>query len=151
MTSMNLVQAVTSCFAKYFTLRGRAPRTEYWHWVLFLVVSSLLLGWLDRVTTIGLLQGLFVLGALAPTIAVTVRRLHDTNRSGWWVFLLLAPFVAGLGTLIVLMLGSTLLDVFFAATLLIPLCVLLHFLTRPGTSGDNKFGPGPLSEFRLTS
>jgi uncharacterized membrane protein YhaH (DUF805 family) len=108
---------------------------------LFLLASNLLIGWLDGVTRIGLLQGLFTLGTLSPTIAVTVRRLHDTDRTGWWVFLLLGPFVAALGTLVILMIGSILIDVIFALMLMTPTCVLLYFLIKPGTSDENRFGP----------
>lgn len=81
---------------KYATFQGRARRKEYWMFYLFNVIFSFLLGFVDG--TLGLtgdsgygpLGGLYSLAVLIPAIAVGVRRMHDTGRSGWW---LLVPFV----------------------------------------------------------
>ena len=76
---------------KYAVFSGRARRKEYWFFVLFNIVISLVLGLIDGVigsasaeTGVGLLGGIYALAILIPTIAVAVRRLHDTGRSGWW-------------------------------------------------------------------
>ena len=77
---MPFFAAVQSGFRNYANFKGRAPRSEYWWWTLFtLIVQAATSGFGD---TIG---GLVSLGVLLPSIAVQVRRLHDTNRSGWWI------------------------------------------------------------------
>jgi len=98
---------------KYATFEGRARRQEYWYYVLFYVLAIVALAMIDRITGtfskeagIGLLSGLFVLATIVPTIAVTVRRLHDTDRSGWWVLLELVPIIGGLVLLVFTLLDS---------------------------------------------
>jgi len=79
------------CFKKYADFSGRARRKEFWMFFLFYFIFALvlsiidgLLGWGFADGTFGILYMLFVLAALLPYLAVTVRRLHDTGRSGWW-------------------------------------------------------------------
>ena len=98
---------------KYATFEGRARRQEYWYYVLFYDLAIVALAIIDRITGtfskeagIGLLSGLFVLATIVPTIAVTVRRLHDTDRSGWWVLLELVPIIGGLVLLVFTLLDS---------------------------------------------
>ncbi len=92
---------------KYGVFYGRARRKEYWYFILLSTVISTLLTIVDSATgtfntasEVGLLSGIYLLATLVPTLAVTVRRLHDTNRSGWWLLLGLLP-VAGVIILIV--------------------------------------------------
>lgn len=110
--------------ANYAVFRGRAGRPEYWYFVLFNVIASILLAILDAMigTVIGfeefvLLGGIYALAVLVPSIAVTVRRLHDTDRSGWWFLISLIPFVG--------------------------VIVLIVFMVKQGTAGPNRFGPPP--------
>lgn len=87
-------EAIQVCLRNYATFEGRASRSEYWWYLLFytlLVMGVSMLG--------DTLAGLLVLALLLPSLAVQVRRLHDTNRSGWWLLLCLLPV---LGTLILL-------------------------------------------------
>jgi uncharacterized membrane protein YhaH (DUF805 family) len=109
---------------KYAVFNGRARRMEYWYFVLFniivLIVLSLidvLLGTFNIVQGVGLLSGIYSLAVLIPTIAVTVRRLHDIDRTGWWILINLIPLI---GTI-----------------------VLLVFELTPGTPGSNSYGPDP--------
>ncbi len=109
---------------KYATFEGRARRSEYWYFVLFYVLAIVALAIVDGVTGtlneeagIGLLSGLFVLATFIPTLAVTVRRLHDTDRSGWWVLLEFVPLVGAL--------------------------VVLVFMVLDSQPGANRFGPNP--------
>ena len=109
---------------KYAVFTGRARRAEYWYFVLFYVLILVGLSIVDGVTGmfdaargIGVLSSLFALGTLVPTIAVTVRRLHDTDRSGWWILLNLVPLIGGI--------------------------VILVFTCLDGTPGPNKYGPNP--------
>ena len=99
---MNFGQAVSSCFSNYVTLSGRASRSEYWYWCLFLLVGSLCALIVD-----GFILGnmetqpislIFTLATFLPGLAVSVRRLHDVNRSGWWLLIMLT----GIGILLLL-------------------------------------------------
>jgi uncharacterized membrane protein YhaH (DUF805 family) len=85
---MTFIESIRTCFSKYADFSGVAGRPEYWWWVLFNVIVSAVLYrtnlWLDSV---------FSLATFLPTIAVTARRLHDTNRSGWWQLLTLVPLI----------------------------------------------------------
>lgn len=95
------------CFKQYADFSGRARRKEYWHFVLFNVIISFVLGFIDGFTgmiiseeySLGVLSGIYSLAVLIPGIAVGVRRLHDIGKSGWNYFLALIPLV---GTLILL-------------------------------------------------
>lgn len=89
---MNFFQAVGICFKKYATFAGRATRSEFWYWSLFTWLLSLVALAIDASLTDGvgpiggkqLFSSLVALATLLPSLAVTVRRLHDVNRSGWW-------------------------------------------------------------------
>ena len=129
---MTLTQSIKSVFSKYATFTGRASRSEYWYFTLFNIITSTLLfllgiaigaatGGSDGVPG-GLIVGyilyiIYGLGVLIPSLAVTVRRLHDTNNSGWLILLGLIPCVGGI--------------------------VLLVFMILQGTNGENKYGDIP--------
>jgi uncharacterized membrane protein YhaH (DUF805 family) len=84
---MPIVDAVKVCFAKYADFNGRATRTEYWWFFLACLLGSV------AASLIALrVYELFSVVTLLPMIAVGARRLHDTNRSGWWQLLALVPF-----------------------------------------------------------
>jgi uncharacterized membrane protein YhaH (DUF805 family) len=102
---------------KYAIFNGRSRRTEYWMFALINFLILLLLGAVELQTGIIGLSGVYALGVLIPGVAVTVRRLHDTNRSAWWLLILLVP---GLGALI-----------------------LLVFMLLEGGRARNRFGPDP--------
>ncbi len=98
---------------KYAVFNGRARRKEYWFFVLFNVLISLLLsiadgltGTLNPLTGVGVLGGVYMIAIMIPSIAVAVRRLHDTGRSGWWLLISLIPIVGGLVLLYFLVLDS---------------------------------------------
>ena len=87
-----------ACFRKYATFSGRAGRPEFWFFVLFVTLITVGLAVIDVMLGIaaggaGLLSGIFTLLVIVPSIAVTVRRLHDTGRSGWWWLVNLIPLV----------------------------------------------------------
>jgi uncharacterized membrane protein YhaH (DUF805 family) len=88
---MEFQEAVRVCFAKYVDFEGEASRPEFWWFFLFVGVVSFALAVVSNK-----LSGLFSLAVLVPFIAVTVRRLHDTNRSGWWVLVWFVPVVGWL-------------------------------------------------------
>ncbi|MBI4962563.1 MAG: DUF805 domain-containing protein [Desulfomonile tiedjei] len=103
---------------KYAVFSGRAQRTEYWMFVLFNLVITVLLYVIEGlVGGPGILGGIYSLAVLIPSIAVTVRRLHDTNRSGWWWLIGLIP--------------------------LIGFIVLIVFTVQDSQPGENQYGPNP--------
>ena len=94
---------------KYAVFSGRARRKEYWFFVLFNVIISLVLALIDVATDtfdseagIGLLGTIYGIAVMIPSIAVLVRRLHDTNRSAWWILIAFVPLI-GVIVLIVFM------------------------------------------------
>lgn len=115
---MTFGSAVKTCFSKFATFEGRAARSEYWFFTLFLILASTVVAILDAATGLGVLSAIFTLVTLVPSIAVSVRRLHDTDRSGWWYLLLLVPLVG--------------------------FVVLLIWFCTKGTTGSNRFGDDPL-------
>ena len=125
---------------RYADFTGRSRRKEYWMYVLFLIIVFIVLGFLDSVLGLGgssssslstsgeriggaasfhggVLTIIGWLATLVPSIAVGVRRLHDTDRSGWWLLIALVPLIGGI--------------------------VLLVFNLLEGTRGPNRFGPDP--------
>jgi uncharacterized membrane protein YhaH (DUF805 family) len=110
--------------SKYAVFGGRARRKEYWYFCLFNILISIVLAIIDRVAgtfiasgRIGLLAGLYMLAVLIPGLAVTIRRLHDTNHSGWWLLIALVPVIGAV--------------------------VLLLFLVRDSQPSENRYGPNP--------
>jgi uncharacterized membrane protein YhaH (DUF805 family) len=109
---------------KYAVFSGRSRRMEFWYFVLFniivgvvLALIDMLIGTFSAASNIGLLSGIYSLAVLIPTLALWVRRLHDIDRTGWWIFINLIPLI---GTI-----------------------VLLVFALTPGTPGSNRYGPDP--------
>lgn len=116
---MTFSQSVrTVLVEKYATFQGRASRSEYWWFVLFLVIVDLILASIDALMIHR--QALTTLAALAtvvPSLAVGCRRLHDTDRSGWWQLLGFVPLIGAIA--------------------------LLIFFVLPSDSSANRFGPPP--------
>lgn len=109
---------------KYAVFSGRARRSEYWFFVLFNVIIGFVLGFIDGIfglgnpeAGVGVLGTIYSLAVLIPSIAVGVRRLHDTDRSGWWLLIGLIPLIGAI--------------------------VLIVFFVMDSTPGDNRFGPNP--------
>ena len=109
---------------KYAVFEGRARRKEYWYFFLFYVIFVWLALFLDFVLgtfsmelEIGLLSGAFSIAMALPYVAVSIRRLHDTDRRGWWFLLQLIPIVGTIWYLVLLVLD--------------------------GQAGENRFGADP--------
>ena len=118
---MSFVDAIKTVLSKYVTFSGRARRSEYWFWALAIVLASLVASFIDRGLgtdpgQVGPVSGLLGLATFLPNLAVTVRRLHDTSRSGWWVLIALIPIVGAI--------------------------VIIVFAVQD-SHGDNEYGPSP--------
>ena len=115
---MTFADAIKTCFNKYADFSGRATRSEYWWFQLFFMLVYLALMILSEAISgmFAMLAVVFGLGMLIPATAAGARRLHDTDKSGWWLLLGLVPLIG---------------------------LLLIYFLAIAGTSGDNRFGPEP--------
>lgn len=95
------------CFKQYFDFSGRARRKEYWFFYLY---STLLFSLLAGLTSIkeefGIVSLIYLVGAFIPTLAVTVRRLHDVGKSGWMIFINLIPLIGPIWFFVLLVTGS---------------------------------------------
>lgn len=135
-----MVESIKTCFSKYATFSGRATRSEFWWFYLFLVIVSFVLsivdnalGWqigtstltvndtLYDVPGVGVLSSLFSLATFLPLLAVGARRLHDAGHSGLWLIwgALLTPLC------------------------LVGLIILIVFACQNSQPGDTKYGPHP--------
>ena len=85
---MTFIDAIKICFTKYADFAGCASRPEFWWWVLFTFIASATLGAVSQN-----LSGAFTIATVVPGIAVTTRRLHDTDRSGWWQLIWFIPII----------------------------------------------------------
>ena len=85
---MTFQESIRVCFSKYSDFSGRATRSEYWWFGLFIVVVGTVLSLINQYASLA-----FYLAVMLPSVAVAARRLHDTNRSGWWQLLSLIPVV----------------------------------------------------------
>ena len=121
---MSFFSAVQACFANYATFRGRARRSEYWFFVLFMILCTLVAATLDGAIAVNTARHLNVFSTILsivfflPSLAVTARRLHDIGRSGWWMLISLVPIVGSI--------------------------VLLVWLCTRGYEGPNRFGSDPI-------
>lgn len=108
---MEYLEIYSVPWKKFADVKGRARRKEYWTFVLINFLISLVLGVIDGAlglnsSGVGVLGGLFSLASLVPGIAVGVRRLHDTGRSGWWLLIAFIPLVGALILLYFFICGS---------------------------------------------
>jgi uncharacterized membrane protein YhaH (DUF805 family) len=107
--------SIRTCFSKYATFTGRAARSEFWFFELFLLGVNVVLLLIDS-SVLSLIVGL---GTLLPALAVGARRLHDTDKTGWWQLLFVFPFVG--------------------------LVILIIFWAQIGSAGTNRYGDDPLA------
>ena len=153
---MNPIEAVSSVFRNYVNFNGRAQRSEFWWFVLFSFISQAILNLIPIVGPI------YILVLFLPSLAVTARRLHDTNRTSWWMLLYLIPILGFivLFFLFIALLGISVLNqwqtnevewgilgisfLIWIVFSVVAWIVLLVFQIMPGTVGPNRYGPDPL-------
>jgi uncharacterized membrane protein YhaH (DUF805 family) len=120
---MGFGQAISAGFSNYVNFSGRACRSEYWYWVLFVILADIVAGIIDYLLGMQIVSSLFGLVTLLPGIAVSIRRLHDLDRTGWWILLALIPLIGWI--------------------------ILLIWYISKGTDGPNRFGPDPLATLAI--
>ncbi len=126
----------------YFDFHGRAGRAEFWNYILtFLAVTVLaeLLVYLTPIAALRMTLTVWSIGCFLPTVGVAIRRLHDLNRSGWW---LVAPLIPAF-LLLLLFFWFWPVTLLLATAMLATIAYLLYLYAQPGMSEDNRFGPAP--------
>lgn len=114
---MSFMDAVKAVLTNYVGFSGRARRSEFWYFFLFNVIVSIVASVIDRVIGMSIVGLLVSLALLLPGLAVAIRRLHDTGRSGWWVLIALIPIVGAI--------------------------ILIVFCVQDSQPGQNPYGPNP--------
>jgi uncharacterized membrane protein YhaH (DUF805 family) len=117
---VGFADAVRLGLNRWSDFKGRSTRSEYWWFCLFTVLVNLLATIIDGIVGLwGIFELIASLGLIIPGLAVAVRRLHDINRTGWWLLLYIGFIV------------------------IIPPFILLYFYLQPSDQGSNRFGPRP--------
>jgi uncharacterized membrane protein YhaH (DUF805 family) len=118
---MEFGEAIASGFKKYVTFSGRAARAEYWYWILFAFIVAVMASLFDAFALpdaeLSPVNAIVSLGLLLPNLAVGFRRLHDIDRSAWWVLIVFT----GIG-----------------------IFLLIYWACIKGTTGPNRYGKDPL-------
>ena len=115
---MSFGDAVRSGFDNYAQFEGRASRAAFWWWFLFTVLVAIAVDIVGfAIGSWYVLHGIVTLALLLPNLSVGVRRLHDTDRTGWWLLIALIPLIGWI--------------------------VLLIFFLEESDSGENRYGPPP--------
>ena len=125
---MNFIESIQTCYKKTFNFKGRASKSEFWWFYLYdaIIYVAGEMAWKtdsndnyiysDGIVTLGIILTILFFINVIPAAAVGVRRLHDTNRSGWWYLLFAVPLIILVG---------------------------LYFCTNDGSKGQNRFGSKP--------
>ena len=120
---MGFGRAISAGFSNYVNFRDRACRSEYWYWVLFVILGDIVTIIIDALIGAQVTSSIFGLVVLIPGIAVSIRRLHDLDRTGWWILLGFIPLIGWI--------------------------ILLIWYVTKGTDGPNRFGPDPLATLAI--
>lgn len=115
--AMGFADAVKTCFSKYVDFNGRARRSEYWYWTLFVFLVSFAASLVGNALNAPVFAGIISLALMLPSLGVAVRRLHDIGKSGWFVLLSLIPLVG--------------------------LIILIVWCVKDSEVGENAYGPCP--------
>jgi uncharacterized membrane protein YhaH (DUF805 family) len=111
---MGFVDAVKTVLGKYVVFTGRAGQAEYWYFFLFNILAAIVFSIIGEILGVRLLAFVVNLALLLPGTGVAVRRMHDVDKSGWWLLLCLVPFIG---------------------------LIIIVWLASQGTKGPNRYGP----------
>lgn len=146
---MNMRDAIVTCFSKYADFSGRARRSEYWFWVLFNLIVGFVANMISSLLGSLTLCLIVIVALLIPSISVTVRRLHDIGKSGWYYLLLVVPIVLMFYLLFTyLFIYDASSSIFYIIGLLeitsfILAIIFIIWLAKDSQPGMNKYGPNP--------
>ena len=118
---MGFQEAVKSGFDHYTKFDGRASRPMYWWWVLFAILAAVAANIIDLIIGAPIVSAIVGLGLLLPGLSVSIRRLHDTNRTGWWILIGLIPLIGAI--------------------------ILIVFYVQEGDASENQYGPPPPTSY----
>jgi len=116
---MNFGQAIASGFSNYVNFSDRAVRSEFWWWALFVTIVAIVTFLIDAAMGVRVIYPIWLLATILPSLALQVRRLHDLDKSGWFILLNFIPLVGAI--------------------------ILLVWYCTKGTPGPNRFGPDRLA------
>jgi uncharacterized membrane protein YhaH (DUF805 family) len=122
---MSFIESVTYCLSNYFTVSGRGARSEYWWFVLACFLADVVGSIVDTASGHQILGPLISLATLIPTITAATRRLHDTDRSGWWQLIGIIPLIGWI--------------------------LLIVWLASRSNEGPNRYGPAPAGSLYRSS
>lgn len=132
---------------RYAEFAGRSRRKEYWSYVLLLICIGIVIGIVEAILGLanmvgpyGPLSALFALATFIPSLAVGIRRLHDTDRSGWWLLIGYGPLAFALALLAA---GNMQFGMMLLWAAAIGFLALLVLMVLEGSQGTNQFGPDP--------
>ncbi len=111
------MEIYVSALKKYTEVEGRAGRKEYWTFIIFNFVVTVILSIIGALIKIPWLHMIYTLAILLPVFSVLVRRLHDINKSGWWILIFFIPLIGSL--------------------------ILLYYMLKDSQAGSNQYGPNP--------
>ena len=144
---MQIMKWMLMPLRRYAEFSGRSRRKEYWMYILFLIIVAIviaiveaLLGLNNMMGDNGPISAIFSLATLIPSLAVAVRRLHDTERSGWWILLPVLPYAIVIVGIVTMSNAAMAVGGFAAFASVV---TLLVFMCLEGTNGPNRFGPNP--------
>ena len=168
---MSPVESVVTCLKKFFDFKGRARRSEFWWYILFYYIVSTAFSWMGNFVPVLSVVGLVISTALfIPQFSAVTRRMHDTNHSGWWIFVIFVLVVFYIVSLVALLapLGINMLEItdpmamatemvdvvqahpvlatvmsFSSLLSMILLIVTLVFAIKDSDWKENKYGPSP--------
>jgi uncharacterized membrane protein YhaH (DUF805 family) len=141
---------IINCFRNYAVFEGRARRIEFWSFFALFAIASLLANYIDNLdgnrvqvaAGMGMIELLTFIALILPSLSSGARRLHDTNRSGWWMMLLYIPYLAW-----VLSKDNERAETASAGGLVVGFVALIILLLLPGDTDENRFGMNPRNSF----
>ena len=147
---MDIITATKTVLTRYVDFKGRSRRAEYWWFIVAYVGISIVANIIDMAIGNPAVSIIVGLAIFLPSLAVTVRRLHDTDRRGWWILSpLIGAAIAGIGVamenMAVMAVGDIAMAVGGITTLILYILIIVWLATK-GTDGDNRFGADPLAE-----
>ena len=147
-----MINAYKAFWKRYFDFKGRTSRGNYWWAILAQFILTFLVGFIAGMVDVDALETLWSLGVFIPGVAMCVRRLHDLDRSGWWIILMYVPFILTIASAtmttasLLLNSDSTTAGGFGLTTIilgLLTLIIAIYFIVlfvRKGTQGANRYG-----------